>query len=106
MYIHELQDWPRFRWDDGELSAVLASVRHRQGRLIGHMEALGFDLRQEAVLQTLTGDVVKSSEIEGERLDAGQVRSSIARRLGGWTQHQLLGRAGGGRWLISTQPPV
>src|SRR4051812_12751372 len=82
MYIHELQDWPRFHWDPGELAEPLASVRHRQGRLIGHMEALGFDLRQEAVLQTLTGDVVKSSEIEGETLDAEQVRSSIARRLG------------------------
>jgi Fic family protein len=57
-------------------------VRHRQGRLIGHMEALGFELRQEAVLQTLTADVLKSSEIEGEKLDAAQVRSSIARRLG------------------------
>src|SRR3954467_3786570 len=82
MYIHELQDWPRFRWNDGELSAALASVRHRQGRLIGHMEALGFDLPQEALLQTLTADVLKSSEIEGEKLDALQVRSSIARRLG------------------------
>src|SRR5947208_12179454 len=82
MYIHELQDWPRFRWSPGELAEPLASVRHRQGRLIGHMEALGFNLRQEAVLQTLTGDVVKSSEIEGEKLDAEQVRSSIARRLG------------------------
>src|SRR5947209_5608641 len=82
MYIHELQDWPRFHWSQGELAEPLASVRHRQGRLIGHMEALGFNLRQEAVLQTLTGDVVKSSEIEGETLDAEQVRSSIARRLG------------------------
>ena len=82
MYIHELQDWPRFRWNQGELAESLASVRHRQGRLIGHMEALGLGLRQEAVLQTLTGDVLKSSEIEGERLDAEQVRSSIARRLG------------------------
>jgi Fic family protein len=82
MYIHELQDWPRFYWNQGELAEPLASVRHRQGRLIGHMEALGFNLRQEAVLQTLTGDVVQSSEIEGETLDAEQVRSSIARRLG------------------------
>jgi Fic family protein len=82
MYIHELQDWPRFHWNQGELAAPLASVRHRQGRLIGHMEALGFNLRQEAVLRTLTGDVVKSSEIEGEKLDSEQVRSSIARRLG------------------------
>jgi len=57
-------------------------VRHRQGRLMGHMEALGFKLRQEAVLETLSADVIKSSEIEGERLDAEQVRSSIARRLG------------------------
>ena len=81
-YIHELRDWPRFYWDRERLAKPLAFVRHRQGRLIGHMEALGFPLQQEAVLQTLTQDVVKSSEIEGEKLDAGQVRSSIARRLG------------------------
>lgn len=82
MYIHELQHWPRFDWDRDRLVIPLADVRHRQGRLIGHMEALGFNLRQEAVLQTLTTDVLKSSEIEGEKLDAEQVRSSIARRLG------------------------
>ena len=82
MYIHALKDWPRFKWNPGRLAAALAAVRHRQGRLIGHMEALGFPLRQEAVLQTLTADVLKSGEIEGEKLNAGQVRSSIARRLG------------------------
>jgi Fic family protein len=82
MYIYELKDWPRFHWSADKLADLLAAVRHGQGRLIGHMEALGFDLRQEAVLQTLTADVLKSSEIEGEKLDAGQVRSSIARRLG------------------------
>jgi Fic family protein len=82
MYTHELQDWPRFDWNRERLAEPLAAVRHRQGRLIGHMEALGFNLRQEAVLQTLTADVLKSSEIEGEKLDAEQVRSSIARRLG------------------------
>jgi len=81
-YIHELQDWPNFRWDEGALTQRLAPVRHRQGRLIGRMEALGFDLRAEAVLATLTEDVLKSSEIEGEILDKEQVRSSIARRLG------------------------
>lgn len=80
--VHELPDWPKFRWDQERLAKLLASVRHRQGRLLGHMEALGFPLQQEAVLQTLTEDVVKSSAIEGEKLDAGQVRSSIARRLG------------------------
>ena len=82
MYIHELQNWPRFHWNRERLAEPLAAVRHRQGRLIGHMEALGFNLQQEAVLQTLTSDVLKSSEIEGEKLDAVQVRSSIARRLG------------------------
>src|SRR6202011_4554121 len=60
----------------------LAAVRHRQGRLIGRMESLGFPLRAEAVLQTLTQDVLKSSEIEGEILNKEQVRSSIARHLG------------------------
>ena len=82
MFIHELKDWPRFHWNRERLAEPLAAVRHQQGRLIGHMEALGFNLRQEAVLQTLTEDVLKSSEIEGEKLDPAQVRSSIARRLG------------------------
>src|SRR5947209_908851 len=82
LYVHELKGWPRFTWNREQLAEPLAAVRHRQGRLIGHMEALGFNLRQEAILQTLTADVLKSSEIEGEKLDAEQVRSSIARRLG------------------------
>src|SRR5579862_6248562 len=82
IYIHQLKDWPRFDWNMEQLAEPLAFVRHRQGRLIGHMEALGFSLQQEAVLQTLTSDVLNSSEIEGEKLDAEQVRSSIARRLG------------------------
>src|SRR5258708_1838327 len=75
LYIHHLDDWPRFRWDSARLSGLLASVRHRQGLLAGHMKALGFDARQEAVLRTLTADVLKSSEIEGEKLDAMQVVS-------------------------------
>jgi Fic family protein len=82
MYIHELDDWPRFRWSAETIAAPLAAVRDRQTRLIRRMEALGFNLQQEAVLKTLTSDVLKSSEIEGEKLDTAQVRSSIARRLG------------------------
>lgn len=81
-YIHQQAGWPKFRWDEAALAPKLADVRHRQGRLIGRMEALGFNLRAEAVLTTLTEDVLKSSEIEGEHLDREQVRSSIARRLG------------------------
>ena len=81
-YIHERPEWPKFDWKADELAATLANVRHRQGRLIGRMEGLGFSLRKEAVLHTLTEDVLKSSEIEGEQLDKEQVRSSIARRLG------------------------
>lgn len=64
-YIHNHQDWPRFHWDRDRLSEHLSVVRHEQGRLLGRMEALGFKLRQEAVLKTLTEDVLKSSEIEG-----------------------------------------
>jgi Fic family protein len=81
-YIHQLKGWPKFRWNHEQLAQQLATVRHRQGRLIGRMEALGFTLRAEAVLQSLTEEVIKSSEIEGEVLDKDQVRSSIARRLG------------------------
>jgi len=81
-YIHELPNWAKFHWDQHSLAKQLAIVRHRQGRLIGRMQELGFPLQEEAVLQTLTEDVRKSSEIEGEILDKEQVRSSIARRLG------------------------
>ena len=79
-YIHTLTDWPRFHWNRESLAERLAAVRHEQGRLLGRMENLRFKLRQEAVLRTLTEDVLKSSEIEGEKLDAEQVRSSVARR--------------------------
>lgn len=82
MWIHQHQDWPNFTWDTDRLTATLAEVRHRQGRLQGRMEGLGFPLRHEANLRSLTSDVVKSSAIEGEKLDADEVRSSIARRLG------------------------
>lgn len=82
MYIYERGGRPRFTWNIALLAEPLAAIRHRQGRLIGNMEMLGFNLRQEAVLQTLTADVLKTSEIEGEQLAAEQVKSSIARRLG------------------------
>ena len=81
-YIHQLPEWPRFHWDQVALAAPLADIRHRQGRLLGRMEGLGFSLQKEAELETLTLDVLKSSEIEGEELNPDQVRSSIARRLG------------------------
>jgi Fic family protein len=83
-YIHQREQWPSFRWDpEGPtVAGRLAAVRHIQGRLTGRMEALGFQLRREAALQSLTEEVRKSSEIEGELLDQAQVRSSIARRLG------------------------
>jgi Fic family protein len=82
MYIHELKEWPHLRWAEKTIARELATVRHHQGRLLGRMEGLGFRLREEANLRTLTEEAVKSSEIEGEMLDRAQVRSSIARRLG------------------------
>jgi Fic family protein len=82
MYIWGQKKWPDLTWDSGRLAALLGQVSREQGRLIGRMQDLGFELRREAQLSTLTEDVVRSSEIEGERLDRDQVRSSVARRLG------------------------
>ncbi len=81
-YIHERPSWPQFTWDSEALAAPLAALRHKQGRHLGKMEALGFDLRVEASLSTLTDEVVNSSAIEGENLNTEEVRSSIARKLG------------------------
>ncbi len=82
MYIHQKKDWPNFQWDNDILLPLTSKVRDLQGRLIGRMEGIGFELREEAVLQTITEDVVKSSEIEGELLNPEEVRSSVAKRLG------------------------
>ena len=82
MYIWQFPDWPDLRWDDSTLIVPLADARFRQGRLLGSMSRLGFDLKQEAQLEALTEDVQRTSEIEGEILDRLTVRSSLARRLG------------------------
>lgn len=81
-FIYHQKGWPDFYWDNSEILNKLAVVRNLQGKIVGKMEALGFDLRNEASLETLTMDVIKSTEIEGEILNPDQVRSSIARRLG------------------------
>jgi Fic family protein len=81
-YIHERPEWPKFHWAQDQLAPVVTSIRHRQGRLLGRMEGLGFALQKEAELESLTLEVVKSSEIEGQNLNPEQVRSSLARRLG------------------------
>lgn len=81
-FIHNRSDWPNFTWDSESLMLLLGSVRNAQGKLIGKMDSIGFDLRNQANLETITLDIIKSSEIEGEILDPKQVRSSIARKLG------------------------
>src|SRR4030042_72932 len=81
IYIYQQSGWPKFKWDSKSILLPHSNVRHLQGKLVGKMETLGFKLRNEAVLETLTTEVIKTSEIEGQILDLGQVRSSIARRL-------------------------
>jgi len=81
-YIYQYENWPHFTWDEKQLQVILGKVRHLQGRVFGRMSGLGFSVKEEALLSTLTVDIIKSSEIEGERLNYEQVRSSIARRLG------------------------
>lgn len=82
MFIYKNKTWPHFIWDKELLIKLLTSVSHRQGRLIGQMESLGLTLQSEAMLQSMTLEILNSSEIEGEILDRNQVRSSIARKLG------------------------
>ncbi len=81
-YIYEEVNWTDFSWQDKAINVVFGEVRLMQGKIIGLMNALGFSAKEEATLTTLTSDIVKSSEIEGELLNYDQVRSSIARRLG------------------------
>lgn len=82
MFIYQDINWPNFYWEKDSLFELLSVVSHRQGRLLGKMESLGWSLQSEAMLQSMTTEIIKSNEIEGEVLDHDQVRSSIARRLG------------------------
>ena len=82
IYVHQKENWPQFTWDEKAIASQLGAVRHLQGIMIGKMQYLGFDMKGEAMLRTMTLDVLKSSEIEGELLDSAQVRSSLARKLG------------------------
>lgn len=82
IYIWQQEEWPDFTWDDSKLSYKLGKVRSMQGKLVGKMGALGFDLKNSTMLDALTSDITKSSEIEGVILDTAQVRSSVARHLG------------------------
>src|ERR1035437_8895432 len=81
-YIYQSANWPHFTWNEQEIQLLLGKVRHLQGKLQGQMSAVGFTAKEETILSSLTLDVVRSSEIEGEILNYEQVRSSIARRLG------------------------
>jgi len=82
IYIYQNDSWPKFFWDNESLISLLGQVRNLQGKILGKMDSLGFDLRNEATLETLTLDVLKSTEIEGQILNPEHVLSSIARRLG------------------------
>lgn len=82
MYIYENSNWPEFKWNSEKLLPLLSEVRNLQGLVVGKMGAMGFDLKNQANLEILTQDVIKSTEIEGEILNLEQVRSSVARRLG------------------------
>jgi Fic family protein len=81
-YIYQNENWTDFTWNDKQISVLLAQVRNLQGRLLGKMSGLGFDFQAEATLEMITLDILKSSEIEGDKLNRAQVRSSIARHLG------------------------
>lgn len=81
-YIYQYPSWPSFIWNDKDIQVILGKVRYLQGKLLGQMSSLGFSIKEQTHLSNLTLDVLKSSEIEGEKLNEDQVRSSIARRLG------------------------
>ena len=82
MYIYQNKNWPNFTWDETKILTLLTQVKLEQGLLLGKMQNIGFTMQDNALLQTLTEEILKSSQIEGQLLDVAQVRSSIARRLG------------------------
>ncbi len=81
-YIWQHRDWPRFIWDSDALLKPLGDVRFNQGSLIAQIRELGFDIQQTARADVLAEEALKTSAIEGEKLDPDAVRSSVGRQLG------------------------
>ena len=81
-YIYQNTDWHSFKWCGEKITKLLLEIQRAQGYLLGKMDALGFEVKENALLNVLTENILKSSEIEGELLNKEQVRSSVARRLG------------------------
>jgi len=82
MWIHQHKDWANFEWKGITVSKLLIDITHKQGLLLGKMSQLGFDIQQEANAESLITNIITSSAIEGEQLNAQEVRSSVARKLG------------------------
>src|ERR1700684_2962456 len=97
IYIYNNKDWPKFTWDSSRLVSPLSAARYNQGKLLGKMQDLGYQLQNEATLAALTEETVKSSAIEGEELNPESVRSSLARHMGREVRGKRPpGRNGGG----------
>lgn len=82
LYVYQQSDWPYFIWDSEMVLMYLTEVRFAQGRLMGKLESMGFEMRENAQFEMLSLEVLKSAEIEGERYKPDEVRSSVARKLG------------------------
>jgi len=82
MYIHQLDNWPHFFWDRDTVAAEQLRVSRAASFLYGRLSAIGFEGQIQAAVESITYDVMCSSEIEGIHLDNSQVRSSVARKLG------------------------
>lgn len=82
MFIHESDNWTSFRWNSDKITDVLARVNKAIGFLAGRLSTIGFDNQLAATVESVTHEVVASSEIEGIALNTAEVRSSVARKLG------------------------
>jgi Fic family protein len=80
-YIYQHKDWPKFRWDSAELAAELEAASFSTGKFSGRLAAIGFEMQSDAVCETLSAEILNSAEIEGERLNRDDVRSSVAKRM-------------------------
>ena len=83
-------DWPVFEWDSAALAALEARFLQQSGIVIGSVKHLGDDDRASLTIDLLTGEALKTSEIEGEILNRDSVQSSLRRQFGLDTDHRQI----------------
>ena len=85
-----LKEWPRFTYNEEVLEALEYQFSENSGTVFGVLKHVQEESKDDFLVEILSDEAVKTSEIEGEYLDRDSVQSSIKKNLGLSTLRQIV----------------